>query len=106
MDIFGQAGAAIFSFLVVGALLGYIGHGIQRGIVGSSQEGWRGLWHRTAWAHPVIVGALLGLSSQLPMPAEMGEGVVPRVIWYALAGALSTLIYRRLQGRLRGEPES
>lgn len=102
MEILGAAGEAVFSFLVVSALLGGIGHGIQTRLVGSaSMGGWRELWHRTAWAHPIAAGALLGLSPQLPMPAAMGEGAVPRMIWYALAGVLSVYIYRRLQRRLR-----
>lgn len=102
MEIFGAAAEAVFSFLVVGALLGGIGHGIQTKIVGpASHGGWRELWHRTAWAHPIAAGALLGLSEQLPMPEAMGEGIVPRMIWYALAGVFSVYIYRRLQRRMR-----
>jgi len=102
-QIITQIGPSAFAWIVVGVLLGYVGHGIQVGIVGDNREGWRGLWHRTAWAHPILVGALLGLSSELPVPVEMGAGIVPRVIWYALAGALSTYLYRHLQRRLRAD---
>lgn len=87
------------SLLVVGAVLGIIGRGITGLVFQGGRKllatGWRAVFYRTMWAHPVIVGALVGLLFvSLPAPDFMGDGLGGRVLWYSLAGGESHLIVR------------
>lgn len=69
--------------------------------------GWRLWFFRTMWAHPILVGALLGLPDWLPAPAFMGTAdkvLVGRVVWYAVAGCFSSAAFYRLEGHIRGTP--
>ncbi|MCK4718297.1 MAG: hypothetical protein KAT70_06475 [Thermoplasmata archaeon] len=85
------------SMLVVGALLAAIGKGVTRNVFGSEpkagRKGWRGVFYVTLWAHPILAGALLGLPAWLPAPTFMGDHLLGRVLWYALAGVFSSTAY-------------
>lgn len=82
----------------VGALLAAVGQAIGEAL-GPSREGWRGTWHRTRALHPILVGAVLGLSD-MPVPEAMGAGLTARLVWYGLAGALAIPIYEWLRRSL------
>ena len=53
---------------------------------------WYRFWRATISTHPVIVGGLAGLT---PIPAAgwVPESTAARVLWFALAGALSGQVY-------------
>lgn len=53
---------------------------------------WYRFWRATISTHPVIVGGLAGLT---PIPAAMWvpDSSAARVLWFALAGALSGQVY-------------
>ena len=61
---------------------------------------WRTAYLESTWAHPIIIGALVGLSPELPVPSWMGDSWEASIIWYALAGVVSVPLYRRLMQRL------
>lgn len=77
--------------LVIGGFLAAVGKAIEE-VIGESQHRAAQLWHRTRALHPIAVGMLLGYS-ELPIPESMGDGRAAHLIWYGLAGGLSTLIY-------------
>lgn len=85
----------IGGFVVIGALLAVLSKGLT-GATGAraGSPGWRGVYYVTAWLHPVVAGAALGLISSLPAPEYVGDGTAGRVIWYALAGGLSPMCGR------------
>lgn len=96
----------LISFAVVGALLAGIGKGINGMVFPGNMPkagwpGWRGLFYRTMWAHPVIIGALLGLAPWLPAPEAMGSSHAGRVLWYALSGLLSSTLYDAIQSHIK-----
>ena len=85
------------ALLAVGALLSAVGKGVTTLVFGSGpkagRKGWRGVFYVTMWAHPIVVGALLGIGPWLPAPAFMGDAFLGRMVWYALAGVFSTTAY-------------
>lgn len=85
------------ALLVVGAVLSAIGKGVTRMVFGSGpkagRKGWRGVFYVTMWLHPIAAGALLGIGPWLPAPEFMGDAMLGRVMWYALAGVFSTTAY-------------
>lgn len=103
------------SLLVVGALLAGVGRGVT-GMVFPEGTGTevRGKWTPaqrafffTMWAHPIVVGALLGIPDWLPAPAFMGVGdkvLVGRVVWYAVAGVFSSAAFYRLERHIKDQP--
>lgn len=99
----------IGGFLAVGALLALVGKGVTsmvfRGGPKAGRKGWRGVFYVTMWAHPLVVGALLGLVPSLPAPGFMGSGTVGSVIWYALAGGFSSTCYNVLHFALQHRAE-
>lgn len=60
---------------------------------------WYRVWRATISAHPLIVGALVGLA---PIPAAqwVPPAAASRMLWFALAGALSGQVFEVLN-RLR-----
>lgn len=85
------------SMLAVGALLAALGRGVTGMVYGSGPKaghpGWRGVFYVTMWAHPILVGMLLGIPPWLPAPEFMGEAMLGRVLWYAVAGVFSSTAY-------------
>jgi H+/Cl- antiporter ClcA len=82
----------LLSFLAAGCLLAIVGEVAVR-MVGPARRGWRRIYHQTILAHPILAGALLAFLD-LPVPEGMGTGLSGRVIWFALAGGLSAVIYK------------
>lgn len=94
------------SFLAVGALLGIIGSRINkmvfRGKPKTQAVGWRRLWYRTVWLHPIVAGALLALvAPSLPAPLFMGDGRIGAMVWFGLAGGESHLIVRMIDAAFK-----
>lgn len=88
---------------VVAAVLGYVGSKLVPTIRRLPPSRWRTLYLATDWAHPIVAGALLGLSPTLPVPPAMGDGWAGSILWYALAGVVSLPVYRRLMRRLEAQ---
>lgn len=90
----------------VGALLAFLFQGLANLVFGTGKRagspGWRGVYYVTMWAHPMLAGAALGYyGTSLPAPLGLGAERVGRVIWYALAGALSPMLYDAVQGMIK-----
>ena len=58
---------------------------------------WFWLWaRRTISAHPVLIGVIVGMGWQTP---EAGvSGLVPAVLYFSMAGAMSTWAFNVLRG--------
>jgi hypothetical protein len=99
----------IMSLLAVGAFLGGVGREVTRMVFPNGTRGpwigWRWLWHATLWAHPIMVGALIGLTGYLPSPPFLnveGKMAVGGAVWYGLAGMFSSTAFYRLDGMVKG----
>lgn len=92
-------------FLVVGAVLGALGKGIQslvfKGCPKHATSGWRRLFYRTMWLHPMAAGAVLGLTGWVPVPEFMGTGLASGAFWYALAGAQAHTVVRLVDSEIK-----
>lgn len=86
--------------LVTAMILGALGEATKRLVnVKAGDKGWRGVYHVTLPAHPVIVGIMLGFIPWLPpVDALVKDGYVGagRVATYALAGFVCKIGYDTL----------
>lgn len=86
--------------LVTAIILGTLGEATKRLVnVKAGDKGWRGVFHVTLPAHPVLVGLLLGFVPWLPpVDALVKEGYegAGRVATYALAGFVCKIGYDTL----------
>ena len=74
--------------------IGLAGEGVKR-IVGptAGKKGWRGVFEVTMFAHPMAVGALVGLIPGLPRPESFGTETAGGVLFYLSGGVLAVLAY-------------
>lgn len=86
--------------LVLAAILGYVGTKTVPMVRKQVDSKWKSIFLDTAWAHPVLTGAVFGLSPYLPVPGFMGSSWEASVLWYALAGVISLPVYKKLMKRL------
>ena len=97
------------SLVVVGAVLGLVGRQISKLVFQGKPKmqatGWRKVFYRSMWAHPVVAGMVLALAaSSLPAPEYLGDGLAGRVIWYALAGGWSHSIVKIVDAMFKKAP--
>lgn len=90
------------AMLVAAVVLGYIGSWMVPMVQRMPQTRWTRIYLETAWLHPILAGALLGLSPSLPVPEAMGDSWEASILWYAIAGVISLPVYRRLMRRVEG----
>lgn len=93
---------ALFSFLIVGAVLAGTQRGLSQLVFGGPPKaglrGWRGVWYVTGWAHCMLMGAGVGaLATSLPA-FGMGDGQAGRVFFYVCAGMFGTVCYNAVKG--------
>ena len=74
--------------------IGMAGEGVKR-IVGptAGKRGWRGVFEVTMFAHPMLVGAAIGLIPGLPRPESFGTETAGGVLFYLSGGVLAVLAY-------------
>lgn len=92
--------------IVVAALvIGTIGEVVKRVIKAQAGDhGWRGVYYVTLPAHPVIMGALLGLVPWLPIPdmlTKEGYEFAGRLGTYILAGVVCKVGYDSIISTVR-----
>jgi hypothetical protein len=63
--------------------------------------GWRGWVYLTLWLWPILLGSALGLVPGLPAPEFMGSDLSGKVLWYALAGVLSSTLYDAIRSWIK-----
>lgn len=108
--------AALFSFLVVGAVLSGVQRGFSqvvfKGPPRAGLSGWRGVWYVSGWAHCLVMGAGVGAGVRSLPVFGMGDGVGGRVFFYACAGMFGTVCYNALRSILKqtaaakGDPDA
>lgn len=91
---------SILPALVVAAILGYIGAKMVPMVQKIAPPNFVKIFVITAWLHPVIAGALLGLLHWLPVPDFMGTSLGASIVWYALSGVVALPVYRKLMQRI------
>jgi len=89
---------ANWSFLAVALILGLIGEVSRSVVVGDDEEAakkifWKSIFIRTQPLHLLTIGGLLGLVLGALVPTFVAGGVTGSVLYFALAGALSTGVY-------------
>lgn len=98
-------GDHLFALLSVGALLAAMTKGVTTivfdGKPDPSARGWRGVFYVTLWAHPILIGALVGAVLRLPSPAFLGDAVAGRAIWFALSGVFSSSAYSAVNSAVK-----
>lgn len=74
--------------------IGLAGEGVKK-LVGptAGKRGWRGVFEVTMFAHPMLVGACVGLIPGLPRPASFGTETAGGVLFYLSGGVLAVLAY-------------
>lgn len=74
--------------------IGLAGEGVKR-IVGptAGKKGWRGVFEVTMFAHPMLVGAAVGLIPGLPRPESFGTETAGGVLFYLSGGVLAVIAY-------------
>lgn len=74
--------------------IGLAGEGVKR-IVGPTggKRGWRGVFEVTMFAHPMLVGAAIGLIPGLPRPESFGTETAGGVLFYLSGGVLAVIAY-------------
>lgn len=74
--------------------IGLAGEGVKR-LVGptAGKKGWRGVYEVTMFAHPMLVGAAIGLIPGLPRPASFGTEMAGGVLFYLSGGVLAVIGY-------------
>lgn len=91
--------------LAVGALLAVIGQVAKRLVFKSGKTagsiGWRGVYYVTMPLHAILVGIAIGASNMLPAPRFLGDRLLGKVIWYALAGAIAPMCFSAVQNILK-----
>jgi len=89
---------ANWSFLAIALILGLIGDVTKQVVNGDDPEAakkvlWKSIFIRTQPLHLTLGGALFGLILTPLAPPFVGAGLVGGVLYYALAGALSTFVF-------------
>ena len=97
---------AVFgSFLVVSGVLGAIGHGLQNAVFHKLPKaeaiGWRHVYYRTLWVHPILAGMVIGTIEGMPCPDFMGQTELARVLWYGLAGSQAHTVLRWIDSEVK-----
>lgn len=89
---------ANWSFLAIALILGLIGDVTKNVVAGDDEEAakkilWKSIFIRTQPLHLTLIGALLGLVLSPLAPPFVGAGIVGSVLYYSLAGAVSTFLF-------------
>ena len=94
----------IASLVIIGSLIAGVGTRVTAVVLGpkpwAPKDRVRRWFIATLPLQPVLVGAVIGCIPGTPAPAFMGDELVGRVVWGAVAGLFSSTAYDSLRGVL------